>query len=97
MGSQDLLYIFMPSRTKKMSVEGIEYSSIKESAEASNQPVGTFRDRLRSNWTPEQAAGIVPPPTYARKKRHLEIDGIVYAKVVDLTKKFGIPSNKIRY
>ena len=88
--------IKMCLRTKRISVGGIEFPSIREAAEASSQPVGRFRDRLRSDWTPEQAAGLVPPPTFAHKKRHLEIDGFVYASVVDLTKKFGIPSRKIR-
>lgn len=86
----------MPGRTKRISVDGVEYPSIRAAAEALNLPEGRFRDRIRNGWTPEQAAGITPPLTFAHKERHLEIDGKVYASVPELTNKFGVPGNRIR-
>jgi predicted DNA-binding protein YlxM (UPF0122 family) len=45
-----------------ITINGVEYPSIAKAADAFKIDPNLVRNRLRWNWTPEQAVGIAPPP-----------------------------------
>lgn len=49
-------------RPRRVPVAGEEFESIRDAARAHGVNEVTFRGRIDRGWTPEQAAGVAPPP-----------------------------------
>ena len=51
---------------KSITINGVFYPTMSEAAREFNLNETTFMKRLRVDWTPEQAAGIDPPPEFKK-------------------------------
>ena len=63
---------------KKITVNGIQYSSITAAANKHNIPYDTVVTRLNNGWTPEQAFGYEPPKTKVGNSKSITINGVTY-------------------
>lgn len=78
-----------------VTVAGEYFSSIKLAAEKYNIPYETFRERLNTGWTPEQAAGLTPPPHRTRNPETYIVDRKKYHSINHLSEVFGLRANYI--
>lgn len=52
---------------RKITIQGKEFESLRSVAIAFDRPKNTLDYRLSKGWTPEQAIGIDPPPSFASR------------------------------
>lgn len=52
----------LPSKTRKITIQGITYQSITEAAKKYNISANNIFKRLSLGWTPEEAVGLDKPP-----------------------------------
>src|SRR5690349_1626838 len=57
----------MQSNKRKIIIQHMEYESLESAAKAFGKSRNTIDYRLSKGWTPEQAVGLVPPPSFASK------------------------------
>ncbi len=55
------------SNKRKIIIQGNEYDSLEGAAKAFGKSRNTVDCRLSTGWSPEQAVGLVPPPSFASK------------------------------
>lgn len=56
-----------PSNKRKIIIQGNEYDSLECAAKAFGKSRNTVDYRLSKGWSPEQAVGLIPPPSFASK------------------------------
>lgn len=71
-----------PTRTRAITIGGVQYNSIVVAANAHGVPRALLSDRLQKGWTPEEAVGLVPRrERSAPNARRITIDGVQYKSV----------------
>lgn len=57
----------MVRQQDNIAIQGKEYSSLESAARAYGKSRNTVAYRISKGWTPEQAVGVLPPPSFAAK------------------------------
>jgi len=71
-------------------VRGKRFKSKAVAARRYRVSEDVFRDRIRKKWTPEQAAGLdPPPPTPSKEGKHVRIGDQEFISVPDFAQAFG--------
>jgi hypothetical protein len=60
------------SNKRKIIIQNKEYDSLESAAKAFGKSRNTVDYRLSKGWSPEQAVGLVPPPSFASKRPYLK-------------------------
>jgi very-short-patch-repair endonuclease len=76
---------------KSITIDGVLYPTLSDAAREFDIVEVTFMKRIRSDWTPEQAAGIDPPPEFKRgsdpipREEYIERLHLVHGDSLDFT------------
>jgi hypothetical protein len=72
------------------------FGSVRQAAKHFGIDEGAFKRRLELNWTPEQAAGVEPPPKrMANNSKAVDFLGTKYPSAAAMNAAFGLPRNVI--
>ncbi len=82
---------------KSVVIEGKEFVSLSQAADAYGIKVGTLSYRIRKGWTPDQAVGIDPPPDNNPLHNVVEFDGYKFSSLQKASDFFGVNVNSVRY
>lgn len=79
-----------------IKIDGKNYGSVRQAATHFGIDEGTFKRRLELKWTPEQAAGIEPPPKRTgNNSKAIDFLGTTYPSAAAMNAAFGFPRNMI--
>ena len=80
------------AQAKKIKVEGVTYTSISKAAEEYEISKSKLADRLRSNWSINQAFEIdePPPPSGSKNGTVIVVNGKKFKSITDAEKFFNI-------
>jgi hypothetical protein len=80
--------MIMQSNKKKIIIQDKEYDSLESAAKAFGKSRNTVDYRLSKSWTPEQAVGLVPPPSFASKTYGIliQVEGCEFKTIKEAAK-----------
>lgn len=81
---------------KKINIKGLKFKTIKDAAKYFHINAGTFRSRIRSGWTLEQAAGLKKYDKIPINNIQVKIDGKKFNSLGDAAKFYGIHEHTAR-
>lgn len=83
--------------SKSVTIDGVEYGSISEAARSFGIEPSLLGARLRKGYTPEQAAGLVPPPEKSTpyNAESLVVGDREFQSLTAAAKAFDIPPQQI--
>jgi hypothetical protein len=83
-------------RGRQVSVDGIDYPSLRSAARAFDIREDVFYSRIQAGWTPEQAAESAEPPTFTHKAYDLTLEGRTFKNFGELGRHYNLDSRLVR-
>lgn len=80
------------AKEKQVVAGGVVYGSLKKAAEMLGKPYKTVHARVtRHGWTPEQALGVLPPPSEAKSvPKRIRVGDLEFSSQAVAAKHFGL-------
>ena len=80
----------MQSNKREITIQGKEYDSLESAAKAFGKSRNTVDYRLSKGWTPEEAVGLIPPPSFASKTPGIpvQVEGGMFKTLKDTAKHY---------
>lgn len=76
---------------RKIVIQDKEYDSLERAASAFGKSRNTVDYRLSKGWTPEQAVGLVPPPSFSSKTAGIpvQVEGCEFKNLKEAAKHYN--------
>src|SRR5689334_1767513 len=79
------------SNKRKIIIQDEVYDSLESAAKAFGKSRNTVDYRLSKGWTPEQAVGLVPPPSFASRTSGIpvQVEGYEFKTLKEAAKHYN--------